>query len=470
MTKKAEEIPVLPWPAVPAPTSDEVYKGLSEAARSYPNWLEANVHWKDVGKKPEKLSRIRVLDCSQKMMIGHWCSSLFGEHGAEVVMVEPPGGDPTRELSPFGREQYKFKDNVTGEAVGAHWLHEARNKLSVTLDLETEEGREILRKLVIQSDVLIENSPPGQFDAWGIGYRQLSRLNPRLVYCWVGQLGQWGPLKDKPGMYDPVAQNASGFTHGTGFPVAFGGRPTRSGMWVCDHVGGTTAAMGIMAALNFRERVSGRGQFVEATGAAGLIRIIDYNWAWYGMDGSIRPRYGNWDLAINIYAVNPCKDGQIMVGGGHDRLWYRIWKTVGKDRPELEQHIVEDPALRAVVDRLPHYAQVETYTTFAEWFKDTIRLDAEQKLQAEEVASGGVCFTDEVAEFPHFKYRGHVGEIDDNLYGKVLHAPPTQLAEKAPPRLKWIGRPTGHDNEDVYRRLLGFTRDDLDRLKKQGII
>jgi crotonobetainyl-CoA:carnitine CoA-transferase CaiB-like acyl-CoA transferase len=143
---------------------------------------------------------------------------------------------------------------------------------------------------------------------------------------------------------------------------------------------------------------------------------------------------------------------------------------VGKDRPELEQHIVEDPALRAVVDRLPHYAQVETYTTFAEWFKDTIRLDAEQKLQAEEVASGGVCFTDEVAEFPHFKYRGHVGEIDDNLYGKVLHAPPTQLAEKAPPRLKWIGRPTGYDNEDVYRRILGFTRDDLDRLKKQGII
>jgi crotonobetainyl-CoA:carnitine CoA-transferase CaiB-like acyl-CoA transferase len=467
---KSSDIPVLPWPAVPMPTTDEVYKGLSEQAREYPSWLETQVHWRDVGKKPEKLNRIRVLDCSIKMNIGHWCSSLFAEHGAEVIMVEPPGGDPTRKHTPFGRKELMFKDSVTGEAVGGKFLHECRNKLSITLNLETAEGRELLKKLVVDADVLIENYPPGQFDAWGIGYRQLSQVNPRLVYCWVGQRGQWGPLKDRPWMYDPVAQNCSGFTHGTGAPVAFGGRPTRSGFWVCDHIGGTTAAMGIMAALNYRERISGRGQFVESTGAACMIRIIDYNWGWQGMDGSVRPRFGNWDLAINIYAVNPCKDGQIMVGGGHDRLWFRIWKTVGKDRPELEQHIIEDPALKVVVDRLPFYAQVETYTTLSEWFKDNTRLEAETKLQAEEVASGGVTFTDEVAEFPHFKYRGHVMQIDDMLYGKVLHAPPPQLAQKAPPRLKWIGRPTGYDNEEVYRRIFGFKKDDMDRLKKQGVI
>jgi crotonobetainyl-CoA:carnitine CoA-transferase CaiB-like acyl-CoA transferase len=209
---------------------------------------------------------------------------------------------------------------------------------------------------------------------------------------------------------------------------------------------------------------------VEATSAAGIMRIIDYNWGWQGMDGSVRPRFGNWDLAINIYAVNPCKDGQIMVGGGHDRLWFRIWKTVGKDRPELEQHIIEDPSLKIVVDRLPFYSQVETYTTFSDWFKDNTRLEAETKLQAEEVASGGVTFTDEVAEFPHFKYRGHVNVIDDTLYGKVLHAPPPQLAQKAPPRLKWIGRPTGYDNEEIYRRIFGFKKDDIDGLKKRGVI
>ncbi len=314
--KKKPEIPVLDWPAVPIPTPDEVYKGLSEQARDYPNWLEANLHQRENFKKPEKLSRIRVLDCTTRQIIGHWCSSLLAEFGAEVIQVEPPGGDPLRKATPFGRKEYMIRDNVVGEPVGLHFLHEMRNKQSITLNLEKPEGRELFKKLVVHADVLIENAPPGQFDRWGIGYRQLSKLNPRLVYAWVGQRGQWGPLKDRPGMLDPTAQAACGFVHGTGFPVAFGGRPTRSGFWMGDQVGGTAAAIGIMAALLYRDRVSGKGQFVEATGAAAVIRILDYNWAWYGMDGSIRPRYGNWDLAINIYAVNPCRDGQIMVGGG----------------------------------------------------------------------------------------------------------------------------------------------------------
>jgi crotonobetainyl-CoA:carnitine CoA-transferase CaiB-like acyl-CoA transferase len=239
---------------------------------------------------------------------------------------------------------------------------------------------------------------------------------------------------------------------------------------MCDQVGGTTAAIGIMAGLHYRERVSGRGQFVESTGAAGVIRILDYNWGWYGVDGSIRPRYGNWDLAINIYAVNPCKDGQIMVGGGHDRLWYRIWRTVGKDQPAVEQHIVEDPSLREVTGRLPHYKQVQTYTSLCEWMKDNTRSEAETKLQAEEVASGGVSFMDEVCEFPHYKYRGHMEIIDDNLYGSVLIGSSAFLGHRTPGRVKWIGRPTGFDNEDVYRRLLGLTKADMDGLKKKGVI
>ncbi|MGH7412102.1 MAG: CoA transferase, partial [Candidatus Methylomirabilis sp.] len=162
---KSSDIPVLPWPAVPLLTPDEVYKGLSEAARDYPNWLEANVHWRDVGKKPEKLSRLRVLDVTQKSMGGHWATSLFGEHGAEVIMVEPPGGDPTRRLTPFNRKEYMFKDNVVGEPLGSKFLHECRNKLSITLNLETAEGRELLKKLAVDADVLVENYPPGQFDA-----------------------------------------------------------------------------------------------------------------------------------------------------------------------------------------------------------------------------------------------------------------------------------------------------------------
>ncbi len=459
-----------PWPATPPPTAEEVYGSLSEQAREYPKFLESIVHPDKAFNKPEALDRVRVLDCSSGMIIGHWASSMLAELGGEVIQVEPPGGDPLRRLTPFGRKEYMARDKQRGEPVGLHFLHEMRNKLAITLDLEKKEGRDILKKLAAHVDVIIENAPPGQWDKWGIGYRQLSKLNPRLVYCWVGQRGQWGPLKDKPGMRDPVAQCASGFVHGTGDPKEFGGRPTRSGMWVADHVGGTAAAMGIVAALLHRERTSGKGQFIEATAAEGIIRILDYNWVWHGMDGSIRPRYGNWDLAINIYAVNPCKDGYMMVGGGHDRLWYRIWKTVGDEVPQAEEEILADTNLRNISERLPHTRQVKTYTLLCEWLKDNTRADAERKLVRQEVASGGVLAVHEVAEYPHFKYRRQVEEFDDQLYGKVLVASSPNLAEKIPARLKWIGRPVGYDNEEVYRRLLGFTRDDFDRLGRQGVI
>jgi crotonobetainyl-CoA:carnitine CoA-transferase CaiB-like acyl-CoA transferase len=447
-----------------------VYGSLSEQAREYPKFLESIVHPDKAFAKPEALARIRVLDCSTGMIIGHWASSMLAELGAEVIQVEPPGGDPLRRLTPFGRQEYMVKDAERGEPVGLHFLHEMRNKQSVTLDLEKKQGREILKKLATHVDVVIENGAPGQWDKWRIGYRQLSKLNPRIVYCWVGQRGQWGPLKDRPGMRDPVGQCASGFVHGTGDPKEFGGRPTRSGMWMGDHVGGTAAAMGIVAALIHRERTSGKGQFIEATAAEGIIRILDYNWVWHGMDGSIRPRYGNWDLAINIYAVNPCKDGYMMVGGGHDRLWYRIWKTVGDEVPAAEEEIISDINLRNISERLPHTRQVKTYTLLCEWLKENTRAEAERKLVRQEVASGGVMAIHEVAEYPHFKYRRQVEEFDDRLYGKLLVGTTPQLAEKIPARLKWLGRPVGYDNEEVYRRLLGFTREDFDRLHKQGVV
>ena len=199
---------VLPWPAVPIPTPDEVYAGLTDQAKEYPLSLEKQLRQSENFKKPENLTTVRVLDLSKGMIIGNWCSSMLSELGSDTIKCEPPDGDPLRWQTPFGRKEYMFKDVETGEPIGLHFLHEMRNKQSITLDLEKPEGRELLKKLAVHVDVLIENYPPGQFDAWGIGYRQLKEINPRLVYCWVGQKGQWGPSKDKPGNLDPTAQAA----------------------------------------------------------------------------------------------------------------------------------------------------------------------------------------------------------------------------------------------------------------------
>src|SRR3989304_3259054 len=424
--KKPPKIKVFQWPAIPTPTTDEVYAGMDEKKKAYSLWIESAVRQQFNADKPESLDGLRVLDCTANQIIGHWCSSHFSELGAEVIMVEPTGGAPLRRMVPFGREEYAFTA-ANGEKCSPRFLAEARNKLSVPLNVETKEGQDLLKKIIPQVDVLIENAAPGHFDKLGIGYRQLSEIHPRLASPWGG-----------------------------------GGPPAPAG--------GPFAAMGVMSALFARERFLGKGQFVECTAAEGVMRIIDYNWGWHGMDGSVRPRYGNWDLAINIYAVNPCADGQIMVGGGHDRLWFRIWRTVGKDRPELEQHICEDPKLRVVTDRLPHYMQVETYTTLVEWMKDHTRFECETALQEEEVASGGVSFIDEVCEFPHYKYRGHIEICDDVNYGKVLLGASSFIGMNTPGRIKWIGRTVGQDNEDVYRRLAGLDREKLKALRKGGVI
>ena len=129
---------------------------LAEQARNYPTFLEAIVHPKEAFKKPEALDRVRVLDCTTGMAIGHWASSMLAELGAEVIQVEPPGGDPLRQLTPFGRKEYMVKDKVRGEPVGLHFLHEMRNKYSVTLDVSKPGGREILKKLANHVDVVIE--------------------------------------------------------------------------------------------------------------------------------------------------------------------------------------------------------------------------------------------------------------------------------------------------------------------------
>ncbi len=468
--EQADRDDICLWPLSPIEDFDTAYAGSTEAEINWSRFLEDHVHPKDDPGKAMALERVRVLDCGIKSMQTRWFSSMLSELGAETIMVEPPGGDPARRYVPFGRKKWYFKDKRSGEECGPHFLHECRNKQSITLNFETEEGREIFKKLAVHADVVVENYPPGQFDEWGIGYRQLSKINPRLIYVWLGQRGQWGPKKDTPWMLEPTGQAASGFQWGTGAPKAFGGHPTRSGMMAMDHVSGTGAAMNAIAALLHRDTLSGKGQFIENTAANGNIRIIDYQWVWYGYDGSIRPRFGNWDLAINIYAVNPVKDGLLMVGGGHDRLWYRIWKTVGKLRPELEEMMVDDENMRVVIDRLPYYSQVKTYTLLSEWGKDLTRMESEGALLEEEVASGGVLFTDEVAEYKHFKYRVHVAMVDTEHYGPVLYGTSPLQSHRTPARVRFLGRPVGYDNDDVYRRLIGLTRDDMISLRENNVI
>jgi len=471
MNNDVQNAPCL-WPLNPIITFEQVYdpKVCPEEQREFSGVLESWVHPNHAMGKAEALKGVRVLDCGLwgYQINTHWGTGQLGELGAEVIMVEPPGGSPLRKLTPFGRKKYMFKDTFGGEC-GGSFLHECRNKQSITLNLASKEGQEIFKKMARHVDVVWENAPPGQFDEWGIGYRQLSKINERLVYVWCGQRGQWGPLKDRAGEVYPCGDAANGWVHGTGMPESFGGTPMRAGERAADLICGSLATHGTLAALIYRLK-SGKGQFLEVTGAEGHMRILDYSYGWHGMDGSIRPRYGNWDLAINIYSVNPCKDGYMMIGGGHDRLWYRIWKAVGKDRPELEDMILDEPTLRVVVDRAGHNQQVKTNTILTDWLKDQTRDEARRKLLEEEVAAGGVSFIDEVAEEQHYKYRRHVFAVHTLHYGKVLFGDTLYQGHKTPGRVKNLGRPVGYDNQDIYMKFFGYGPNKLNELFDKGII
>ncbi|MBW2327902.1 MAG: CoA transferase [Deltaproteobacteria bacterium] len=314
---------IRPWPVTPAPPPEEVLKVYAKRkAEDFGKWCEENLRYEYCFGKPEALQGLRFVCCGQWRMGNMFCSSLLCEAGAEVIKIEPPGGDPLRKLTPFGREEYMLESKLTGEKCGLDFLHEMRGQKSVTINLETEEGRAIYKTLCSQVDGVIDEMPPGYMDSIGLGYRDLCEEMPRLVYCNIAVRGTWGSYKDKLSKFgqwtmEPFGGCANAFIHNTGFPQdqlprGKGGDPTRSGVWFADYVAGEQAANSLLAAIYWRNCLGGTGQFIEVTGAETQMDILDFDISWYGFNASIKARTGAWDPNLNQYEWNPCRDGYML--------------------------------------------------------------------------------------------------------------------------------------------------------------
>jgi len=229
INSRADTLPLMgpevrPWPVTPPPTPEECMKVYEKRkASEFGKFLEDNLRIDYSFDKPEALQGVRVL-CNGLWRMGNkFASGLMSELGAELINIEPPGGDPLRQLTPFGREEYMLKDAATGTPCGLDFIHELRNAHSITLNLETEDGRQMYKDIVRNMDILIEEYPPGYMDSLGIGYRHLSKINPKLIYCWIGERGQWGPMKDEVSkhgqwMLEPFGSAANSWIANTGFP------------------------------------------------------------------------------------------------------------------------------------------------------------------------------------------------------------------------------------------------------------
>ncbi|MGZ8450148.1 MAG: CaiB/BaiF CoA transferase family protein [Candidatus Deferrimicrobiaceae bacterium] len=427
-------------------------------------WAGEHTDPANVRRKPEALDGTIVLDLSYGNFAGLFCSSTLAEFGARVIRVEPPGGDVARKYSPFGM---MVKD------AGLPYLVEGRNKHHITLNLETEKGRGILRALAKKSDILIETFAAGRLDASGIGYRQLSEENPGLVYVAIQTYGQYGAeaSRDRKSS-DVVAQALSGLVHITGEPEngtpAEHTVPTKLGNWMAWYSGGGFGAFATLAALHFRN-LTGEGQFIDVSEAESLMSFLDYNCLWYHAMGKTRERVGNFDSAVFPYTYVKSKDGFTFLAGFSDINWQAL--TTIMENLQLREQFPN------IFARLNYENEKKIFQAMESWAQNYTSDEILAKVQEYDRTVGkGVVATgrvndpaDTVAE-ENWWTRGAFKKVLDPVYGEILvQMPPWKMSE-TPPRLKTVCKPVGSDNEYIYMKYLGLGKSTIQELAAEGIL
>jgi len=398
-----------------------------------------------VARAKGPLTGIRVLDLT-RVLAGPFCAMLLADMGAEVIKVEEPGkGDDTRSWPPF----------VGGEAT--YFMSVNRGKQSLTLNLKAPEGRDILRRLVRKSDVVLENFRTGTMDKLGLGYAALAKANPRLVYCAVSGFGESGPEAHRGG-YDLVVQAESGIMDLTGFPD---GPPVKVGNSIADLVAGMAAAHGVTLALLARQRTR-RGQKVEIAMLDVMASLLTYQAGIYFGTGARPTRRGNAHPSIVPYEVFRAADAYLTLGVANNSLWERCCAAL--EQPELARDPRWDTEAGRVQHRdtlIPLLNEILGARTADEWLK---------RLETAGVPAGRIRTVPEVCESEHLKARGMVVTLPHPSAKQVtmlgvpirLHATPGRAAVP-PPRL-------GEHTEAVLRRLLGVRKPALERLRAARVV
>jgi formyl-CoA transferase len=333
------------------------------------------------------LSELRVIDLS-RVLGGPYCTQILADHGADVVKVEPPTGDETRDWGP----PFHGED-------AAYFIGTNRNKRSIGLDLATDAGRAVLMRMLEHADVMIENFKPGTLDKWGVGNDVLRARFPRLIHCRICGFGSDGPHGGHPG-YDAIIQAMTGMMAATGTPAS---GPTRLGVPLVDLSTGLYACVGILMALAERAK-SGLGQFIEATLYETGLAIMHPHTANYFMHGKPPALIGNDHPNLSPYSVFGARDGKIFIGVGNDGSFHKLCRELG--RPELgtdprfahnRDRVVNREALRAELEATLEDQDVEPLC---------------QRLLDVGVPAGPVQAIDQALTNPHTTYRGSVIEKD----------------------------------------------------------
>jgi len=394
----------------------------------------------------QPLAGIQVLDLS-RVLAGPYCTMMLADLGADVIKVERPGmGDDTRQWGPPW---------LGGEA--AYYLSVNRGKKSVTIDLQKERGREIVRQLASQADVLVENWKAGTPVKWGLDYETLSAENPGLVYCAITGYGQTGPYRNRPG-YDFVIQAEGGVMSVTGPPE---GPPMKVGVAIVDLTAGMYATIAVLAALHERAR-SGLGQYID-------MALLDAQVAWLANVGSNflvsgeRPaRYGNAHPNIVPYEPMPTADGWLAVGVGNDRQWQRLCALAGWDDLMADERFASNPQRVEHRDVLVPMLQDRFQSQTTETWRDA--------LVEAGIPCGPINTIDQVFADPQVLAREMMVELPHPLAGSVQLAGSPFKLSRTPVRLEQHPPLLGQHTDEVLTEHLGYSPDQVGRLRDEGIV
>ncbi len=392
------------------------------------------------------LAGVRVLDLS-RVLAGPYCTMLLGDYGADVIKVEEPSsGDGTRSWGP----------PWVGDQ-SAYYLSANRNKRSLTVNLKTEEGVAIVKRLAAISDVVIENFKPGTAARMGLGYDALAADNAELIYCSLTGYGQDGPYRDRPG-YDFVIQAQGGIMSLTG---AAEGEPYKVGVAIADITTGLFAATAILAALHER-RQSGRGQAID-------VALLDAQVAWlanvgqnYLATGVTPGRYGNAHPSIVPYETFPTCDGAIAVAIGTDDQYRKFCLKI--DRPDL----CEDDRFRT------NSARVANRTVLIPLLQEIFRTQGAgtwmDLLLGIGVPAGPINDVAAALNDPQVRARGMVQAVEHPTAGRIDLLGPVAKFSRTPATVRLAPPPLGHDTAGILRELLGCSPEEIERLQATGVI
>jgi crotonobetainyl-CoA:carnitine CoA-transferase CaiB-like acyl-CoA transferase len=382
------------------------------------------------------LSGLRVIDCTH-LIAGAYCAMLLADLGADVIKIEPIGGEAGRGASAAPFQPFDFMN---------------RNKRAIALDLRRPEAAEVVRRLVRDADVFIENFRPGAFERLGLGYAELKAINPGLIYASVSGFGHSGPYKDRGG-FDLVAQAMSGIMSFTG-PLG-AAAPVAAGVPLSDLNAGCFAALGVLAALNHR-RETGQGQKVEAALLESALGFAVWETGLYHTTGEVAVPRGTRHRLAAPYEALRTADGHMVVGVTNQGLWKRFCRAIG------DGALAADPRFASPADRVTHrdalQAAIEARlagATTAHWT---------ERLLAEGVPCGPVNTIAEAVADPQVQARGLIAEVEGRRFTRA----PVTLSE-TPVALRRGPAKVGQHTREVLAAA-GYEASDIEALARDGVV